>query len=475
MTSPSTVLLRTQSDERLVALARAGHERAFEAIVERYRKPLLRACRRILPEARAEDALQHTLVAAWRGLERGDEVRELRPWLYRIARNTSLNQLRMSGYDLDELMETLTAADDPEEEVLRRAVVRQTLTAVAALPERQREALLRTAINGQGQEEVARDLGLSSTAMRQLVHRARVSVRAAATAVVPMPVATWLAAGAGGAGTAATLAKAGTLVVLAGGAVSAPALIEHGPPTPRHRSEAHAAAKPKPRDEAARSPRRDGRRAAHRRDARRRAWSPQCGAARREPPLRPQRAPRERERCRRADRQRLEQRPRWRRRRPQRARRRRKRPQRSQRRRRQRGPARRRRRREAIRSRLRPPSRRRRPLASAEVGERRRPRRRQRAWVRRLKRVELGQGLLGRRRLTRVTTASSRVNTCSTAPRRTGGTVLRRNFALAVMLAVAASLMLAGGALAKDRNHDRIPDKWEKRHHLSLHHKQGAP
>src|SRR3954453_20893381 len=42
-------------------------------------------------------------------------------------------------------------------------------------------------------------------------------------------------------------------------------------------------------------------------------------------------------------------------------------------------------------------------------------------------------------------------------------------------LAVAASLMLAGGALAhgKDRNHDRIPDKWEKRHHLSLNHKQG--
>src|SRR4029077_3743945 len=66
-----------------------------------------------------------------------------------------------------------------------------------------------------------------------------------------------------------------------------------------------------------------------------------------------------------------------------------------------------------------------------------------------------------------------RVNTCSTAPRRTGGTVLRRNFPLAVMLAVAASLTLAGGAFAKDRNHDRLPDKWEKRHHLSLHHKQG--
>jgi hypothetical protein len=52
--------------------------------------------------------------------------------------------------------------------------------------------------------------------------------------------------------------------------------------------------------------------------------------------------------------------------------------------------------------------------------------------------------------------------------------VLRRKFALAMALAVAASLMLAGGALAsgKDRNHDRIPDKWEKKHHLSLKHKQ---
>src|SRR4051794_32537549 len=241
MTSPSTVLLRTQTDERLVALARAGHDRAFEAIVERYRRPLLRACRRILPEARAEDALQQALVAAWNGLRRGDDVQELRPWLYRIARNTALNQLRVAGYDLDELMDSLTAADDPEEEVLRRAVVRQTLAALAALPDRQREALLRTAIDGHGQEEVARDLGLSSTAMRQLVHRARVAVRSAATAVVPMPCASWLAAGAGGAGATATIAKAGTVVVLAGGAAAAPAIIEHRQAPPRQHVERHAA------------------------------------------------------------------------------------------------------------------------------------------------------------------------------------------------------------------------------------------
>src|SRR5918999_5387745 len=189
--SASTVLFRTQSDARLVALASAGHDRAFEAIVGPSRRPLLRACRRILPEARAEDALQQALVAAWTGLRRGDDVRELRPWLYRIVRNTALNQLRAAGADLDQLVDTLAAAADPAEEVERRALVRRTLVAVAALPDRQRDALLRTAIAGQGQDEVARDLGLSSTAVRQLVHRARASVRTAATVLVPWPLAAW--------------------------------------------------------------------------------------------------------------------------------------------------------------------------------------------------------------------------------------------------------------------------------------------
>ena len=67
----------------------------------------------------------------------------------------------------------------------RRAVVRQTLTGLAALPERQREALLRIAVEGRTQEEVARELGVTEGAVRQLVHRARLTLRAAATAVDP--------------------------------------------------------------------------------------------------------------------------------------------------------------------------------------------------------------------------------------------------------------------------------------------------
>ena len=75
----STPLLRTQSDRRLAALAAAGHDRAFEAIVERYRRPLQRYLRRLLSEALAEDVLQATFVRAWQALGTGTEVRDLRP------------------------------------------------------------------------------------------------------------------------------------------------------------------------------------------------------------------------------------------------------------------------------------------------------------------------------------------------------------------------------------------------------------
>jgi RNA polymerase sigma factor (sigma-70 family) len=256
MPSPSVTLLRTQSDERLVALAREGHERAFDAIVERYRRPLLRHSRRVLPESRAEDALQQALISAWTALQRGDEVQNLRPWLYRIVHNTALNALRVNGYDYDELRETLEGTGGPAELAERRALVRQTFAGLAQLPERQREALLAIAVEGRTQDEVAADLGLAPGAVRQLVHRARTTLRAAATAVTPMPVVHWIAAAergseplttrvaelvAGGttAGVGATLAKAGAVVVIAGGAVSAPAVVHD---IRDHRAQASVAA-----------------------------------------------------------------------------------------------------------------------------------------------------------------------------------------------------------------------------------------
>ena len=183
MPSPSIVLLRTQSDARLVSLAREGHERAFEAIVERYRRQLLRSCRRVLPEARAEDALQQALVAAWRGLERGDEVRELRPWLHRIAHNTSLNLLRESGYDYDELQESLRIADAHRGRARaagRGAPDPPRARGPARAPARGAAGDRRRGPQpGRGRRASS---GSPTGAVRQLVHRARTELRTAATA-----------------------------------------------------------------------------------------------------------------------------------------------------------------------------------------------------------------------------------------------------------------------------------------------------
>ena len=232
----STTILRTQSDERLVVLAKDGHERAFEALVERYRKPLHRHVRRLLPEARAEDAVQQAFINAWTALQRGVEVREPRAWLYRVAQNAALNALRVSGYEYDELRESVrSTAAGPAEDHERRWVMRRTLAGLAALPKAQREALLRTAVEGRSQEQVAAELGLSEGAVRGLVYRARTALRAAATALTPAPLVGWaaafassdapmnaaeriaqVAAGGGTASVGAVLAKAGAVVAVTG-------------------------------------------------------------------------------------------------------------------------------------------------------------------------------------------------------------------------------------------------------------------
>jgi RNA polymerase sigma factor (sigma-70 family) len=196
----SVRLLQTQSDERLLAAAGAGHERAFEALVQRYRKPLLRYCRRLLlPESRAEDALQQGLMQAWLALQHGTQVSDARAWLYRVVHNAAVDSLRTSGYDHEQLSEALRGADAPHSDLERRTAVRQALAGLATLPELQREALLRTAIDGYSHEEVADALGLSGGAVRGLVYRARATLRAAATAVTPAPLFVW-AAGTGSAG-----------------------------------------------------------------------------------------------------------------------------------------------------------------------------------------------------------------------------------------------------------------------------------
>jgi RNA polymerase sigma factor (sigma-70 family) len=251
----STVLLRTQSDERLVALARAGHERAFDAIFDRYRSELGRALGRYLPAGRVDDALQQTFLSAWSALGRGAEVRDLRSWLHRSARNAALAALSLKGFDQQELEAALNVVPGPEQDLERRDVIRRTLRGIAELPERQRAALLAVAVEGRSHADVAFELGISDTAARQLVRRARVALRTGLTAITPAPLLTAalggghgeLIAGAaltgGGAGIVATGLKVSAVVAVISAA--APPIIHHSRPHhPRALSSVKHAAAP---------------------------------------------------------------------------------------------------------------------------------------------------------------------------------------------------------------------------------------
>jgi RNA polymerase sigma factor (sigma-70 family) len=235
----SNQLLRTQSDARLTALAAAGHDHAFEAIVERYRKPLSRYLRRLLSEPLAEDVLQATFVRAWQALGSGTGVRDLRPWLYRIAHNQAVNALRAASPAESELSQTMAAPltlAAPDVAAERSETLRSTFRGIGALPDRQRAALVAVAVDDRPHADVAAELGLSDGALRQLLLRARTALRAAATAVTPYPVVSWLSAGsdasaarvaevAAGAGGIGVTVKAGAAVLAAGALVAgAPAL-----------------------------------------------------------------------------------------------------------------------------------------------------------------------------------------------------------------------------------------------------------
>jgi RNA polymerase sigma factor (sigma-70 family) len=229
-------LLAAQSDQRLAALAAAGHERAFETLVHRYRRPLLRYCRRMgLNDAHAEDVLQQAFLRAWLAFARQTDVRDVRPWLYRIVHNAAVNAMRGAGEHHSELTEAIQTAASVthESELQRRIAVRDALADVAALPQMQQQAIFLTAVDGQSHEEVATVLGVSEGAVRGLLYRARATLRSAAAAFMPPQLLEWaargggaggpgaerlteLSAGGGAAGMTGLLAKGAVVAVTAG-------------------------------------------------------------------------------------------------------------------------------------------------------------------------------------------------------------------------------------------------------------------
>ncbi len=168
--------VRSLSDERLVSRVRSGDEAAFEAIYDRHHRGLLSFCRHMLGDQQeAEDAVQHTFIAAYRSLVSNDRDILLKAWLYAIARNRSLSVLRARREHVA-LDDVQPATEGLAAEVERRQDLKDLLTDLQRLPDDQRAALVLSEIGAHTHEEIAVTLDVPKQKVKALVFQARTSI-----------------------------------------------------------------------------------------------------------------------------------------------------------------------------------------------------------------------------------------------------------------------------------------------------------
>jgi RNA polymerase sigma-70 factor (ECF subfamily) len=161
-------------DERLIARAGAGDERAFAELVARHRQPLLRYVSRRFDADLAEDAVQEALLSAHRALLTGTRPADLRAWLCTIAWRRALDLARRErdslplGNDV-----AATAASEPEARAIQANELGRVVAAFAELPERQRAALRLSALEGRSLEEIGDALHVAPDTAKSLVARSR--------------------------------------------------------------------------------------------------------------------------------------------------------------------------------------------------------------------------------------------------------------------------------------------------------------
>jgi RNA polymerase sigma-70 factor (ECF subfamily) len=195
-------------DSRVLAAARRGDEAAFGALVEPHRRELSAHCYRILGSLHdAEDALQETMLRAWRGLATFEDGRPMRPWLYRIATNASLDLvskrpgrvLRLEGaanpsdpsdgpgkpvpepvwidpYPDDRLGLGDGYAGPESRYEQRESVELAFIAALQHLPPRQRAVLVLREVLGFSAREVAQSLGTTAASVNSALQRARATL-----------------------------------------------------------------------------------------------------------------------------------------------------------------------------------------------------------------------------------------------------------------------------------------------------------
>jgi RNA polymerase sigma factor (sigma-70 family) len=167
-----------KDERRLARRAARGDRDAFTAIFRRYQQDLYRYGVAILgnPED-AQDALQNTMVKALRSLPGERREIDLKPWLYRIAHNESIDLIRGRRQNVSLEEDRLPPGTTLVEEIETRRRLRQLIADVGELPERQRGALLMREAGGLEFEQIASALGTTAAVVRQTLYEARLGLR----------------------------------------------------------------------------------------------------------------------------------------------------------------------------------------------------------------------------------------------------------------------------------------------------------
>jgi RNA polymerase sigma factor (sigma-70 family) len=180
-----SALLRLQSDDRLISLLRRGNTSAFEVLVARYESRLMAFCRHLLGSREdAEDVLQEVMTAAFNAILADDRPINVRPWLYRIARNRSLNHLRRaSAIGVDSMDHHLSEnGTTTADKVHEREEFRLLVGDIHELPETQKTALVLREMDALSYEQIAEAMETTVPSVKSLLVRARVSLAEAAEA-----------------------------------------------------------------------------------------------------------------------------------------------------------------------------------------------------------------------------------------------------------------------------------------------------
>ncbi|MDP6173334.1 MAG: sigma-70 family RNA polymerase sigma factor [Rhodospirillales bacterium] len=173
-------LSQAQIDARLLASAKRGDVAASRQLVEMHLDRLVGFAYRLLGDhGEAEDVAQEAFLRLWRRAPRWQAKAPVAHWLNKVAYNLSMERLRRRApLNLEDMPELVDPGLDPAQSLHGDQIGRQVEAAIAALPERQKVAVLLAHGQGYGNIEVAGIMEISVEAVESLLGRGRRSLRA---------------------------------------------------------------------------------------------------------------------------------------------------------------------------------------------------------------------------------------------------------------------------------------------------------